>query len=68
MLVARLSAYDVDASPRRLEAVADLLVRTVLSHVMSPDPDRARTASDLAWVTTRALSDRPASVRRVLRR
>ena len=57
VLVARLSTYDVRASPRRIEAVADLLVRTVLSHVMSPDPDRARTAADLAWVTTRALSD-----------
>ncbi len=57
VLVARLSTYDVRASPRRIEAVADLLVRTVLSHVMSPDPDRARTAADLAWVTTRALAD-----------
>lgn len=57
VLVARLSAYGIDASPRRVESVADVLVRTVLSHVMSPDPDRARTAADLAWVTTRALSD-----------
>jgi AcrR family transcriptional regulator len=55
VLVARLSAYDVDASPRRIDAVADLLVRTVLSHVMSPGGDPARTAADLAWLTTRAL-------------
>lgn len=56
VLVARLSAYDVDANPRRIDAVADLLVRTVLSHVMSPGADPARTAADLAWLTTRALT------------
>jgi AcrR family transcriptional regulator len=55
VLVARLSAYDLDAAPRRIEATADVLVRTVLSHVMSPDADRTRTASDLAWLTTSAL-------------
>jgi AcrR family transcriptional regulator len=56
VVVDRISAYDVGASPRRIEAVADTLVRTVLSHVMSPDPDRTRTAADLAWVTARALA------------
>ena len=56
VLVLRLSAYDVAGDGRRVEAVADLLVRTVLSHVMSPGDDRAQTAAGLAWLTTRALS------------
>jgi AcrR family transcriptional regulator len=56
VLVARLSAYDVAADAARLEAVADLLVRTVLSHVMSPGADPERTAADLAWFTTTALT------------
>jgi AcrR family transcriptional regulator len=56
VVVERISAYDVAAPPRRVEAVADTLVRAVLSHVMSPGPDRARTARDLAWITTAALS------------
>lgn len=56
VVVERISAYDVPAGARRLDAVVDTLVRAVLSHVMSPGPDRARTARDLAWITTRALA------------
>ncbi|MFN8168206.1 MAG: TetR family transcriptional regulator [Candidatus Nanopelagicales bacterium] len=55
VVVARLSAYDVDAPPRRVEAVADVLVRTVLSHVMSPSGTTARTAADLAAIAAAAL-------------
>jgi AcrR family transcriptional regulator len=56
VVVERVSAYDVAVSTRRVEAVADTLVRAVLSHVMSPGDDRARTARDLAWITTTALT------------
>lgn len=56
VVVAQLSAYDVDAPPRRVEAVADMLARTVLSHVMSPSGTPARTAADLAALTTAALA------------
>ena len=59
VLVERLAPYDVAEGRGRVESVADLLVRTVLSHVMSPAADPARTAADLAWLTTRALAPPP---------
>lgn len=39
----------------QLAAAIDLVVRTVLSHVMQPSDTPARTAAGIAWVVDRAL-------------
>ena len=41
--------------PHRLDAVIDMVVRLVLSHVMQPSADPAATADDIAWVAERVL-------------
>jgi AcrR family transcriptional regulator len=56
MVVAeRLASYDVDLSAERLDASIDMVVRLVLSHVMQPSGDPARTADDIAWIAQRVL-------------
>ena len=39
-----------------LDAVIDMVVRLVLSHVMQPSADPAATADDIAWVAERVLA------------
>ena len=51
----RVAAYDVDLPPDRLEASIDMVVRLVLSHVMQPSGDPARTGDDIAWIAERVL-------------
>ena len=51
----RVAAYQVDLEPHRLDAVIDMVVRLVLSHVMQPSADPASTADDIAWVAERVL-------------
>ena len=51
---ARLDRYDVAPGARR-DAVVDVLVRTVLSHVMQPSANPPRTAAGIAGVVTAAL-------------
>jgi AcrR family transcriptional regulator len=51
----RVAAYDVDLPPDRLAASIDMVVRLVLSHVMQPSADPARTADDIAWIAERVL-------------
>ena len=43
----RLTTY-AEVNPKALEVTADILVRTVLSHVMQPGPDPASTSAGLA--------------------
>ena len=53
---ARISAYDVSADARTRATVVDLLVRTVLSHVMQPSGSPRSTATRLADVVSAALT------------
>ncbi len=52
---ARIAAYDVSAGPATRATVVDMLVRTVLSHVMQPSGDPRSTAARIADVVTDAL-------------
>ncbi|MDN5856520.1 MAG: TetR family transcriptional regulator [Actinomycetia bacterium] len=52
----RLTSYDIVIDADRAAALVDLIVRTVLSHVMQPSASPERTADDLAWVAERALA------------
>lgn len=51
----RVEGYDLDLPADRLEACIDMVVRLVLSHVMQPSAEPARTADDIAWIAERAL-------------
>jgi AcrR family transcriptional regulator len=53
---ARISAYDVSADARTRATVVDVLVRTVLSHVMQPAGSPRSTATRLADVVSAALA------------
>ena len=55
VVLARIAGYDVSAGATRRDAVADVLVRAVLSHVMQPSDDPRRTATGIAGVATAAL-------------
>jgi AcrR family transcriptional regulator len=54
----RLRSY-VDADNAMLRTTADLLVRTVLSHVMQPSADDSQVAQDLAAVVGILLASQP---------
>ena len=52
-------AADTPGDPRqqrRLDTAVDMVVRTVLSHVMAPGASSDRTASDVAWAVGRLLA------------
>ncbi|MFJ7215397.1 TetR family transcriptional regulator [Amycolatopsis sp. NPDC098790] len=55
VLNARVAAYDPPFTGEQLDVVIDIVVRTVLSHVMQPSDTPARTADALAWVAARVL-------------
>ncbi|GAB3152640.1 TetR family transcriptional regulator [Amycolatopsis sp. NPDC004378] len=55
MLTARVAAYRPALTDEQIDVVIDLVVRTVLSHVMQPSDTPARTADALAWVAARVL-------------
>ncbi|MEV4058171.1 TetR family transcriptional regulator [Amycolatopsis sp. NPDC049688] len=55
MLAVRVAAYRPPLDDDRVAVVIDLVVRTVLSHVMQPSDTPARTADALAWVAARVL-------------
>jgi AcrR family transcriptional regulator len=52
----RLADYRIDLEPHRADAVIDMVVRLVLSHVMQPSADPAETAADIAWVAEKVLA------------
>lgn len=54
-ITGHLAAYDTALDADRADALVDLVVRTVLSHVMQPSASPARTADDLAWLAERVL-------------
>lgn len=55
MLVQRVERYRPPLNSGQLTAVIDLIVRTVLSHIMQPSDTPARTADSLAWIVGRVL-------------
>lgn len=55
MLAGRVAAYRLPFADEQIAAVIDIVVRTVLSHVMQPSDTPARTADSLAWVAARVL-------------
>lgn len=52
----RVTVYEPAVPAERLDAVIDMVVRLVLSHVMQPSGTPAETADDIAWVAERVLS------------
>jgi AcrR family transcriptional regulator len=55
MLAERVRTYRPALTGEQVAVVIDLVVRTVLSHVMQPSDTPARTADALAWVAARVL-------------
>ncbi len=51
----RLEAYEIDLPRQKLAASIDMVVRLVLSHVMQPSDEPAKTADDIAWIAERVL-------------
>ena len=59
MLADRLATYDIPLDEPRLTTATDLVVRTVLSHVMQPSSTPAATADGIAWIAQRVLTAQP---------
>lgn len=55
VLLDRVTAYDIDLPPAQLAASVDVIVRTVLSHVMQPGGAPEATAETLVWIAGRVL-------------
>lgn len=51
----RVRAYDLDLTDRQVDVVVDVIVRTVLSHVMQSSGDPELTADGFAWLAERVL-------------
>ncbi len=59
VIIERLGRFpDLGFDGEQLDAATDAIVRLVLSHVMQPGGDPARTADHLAWIVGRVL-ERP---------
>ena len=50
-----LAAYDVGLSDARTDALVDMVIRLLLSHVTAPGATPERTADDIAWIAERVL-------------
>lgn len=55
----RVAAFDLGLPAARLDAVIDMVVRVVLSHIMQPSASPAQTADDVAWVAAQVLARDP---------
>ncbi|QRP43243.1 TetR family transcriptional regulator [Amycolatopsis sp. FDAARGOS 1241] len=55
MLGERVRSYEPPLDDEQIAVMIDLVVRTVLSHVMQPSDTPERTADALAWVAGRVL-------------
>ncbi|CAA9357891.1 MAG: Transcriptional regulator, AcrR family [uncultured Nocardioidaceae bacterium] len=51
----RVAPYDLTIDDDHLDPAIDMVVRVVLSHVMQPSAEPARTAADIAWIARRVL-------------
>ncbi|WP_134729343.1 TetR family transcriptional regulator [Amycolatopsis nivea] len=61
VLRGRVRGYAPPLDDGQLTVVMDLVVRTVLSHVMQPSGTPAETADGLAWVAARVLGTTPSA-------
>ena len=55
VVAARLAGYEVGVDAKHLGAAIDMVVRTVLSHVIHPSGRPEDTAEGIAWLAGRAL-------------
>lgn len=55
-LTVRMKDFEHPLDDRRLHSAIDVIVRTVLSHVMEPTQDPARTGDDIAWIAACVLA------------
>ena len=55
VVAARLAGYEVGVDAEHLGAAIDMVVRTVLSHVIHPSGSPEDTAEGIAWLAGRAL-------------
>jgi AcrR family transcriptional regulator len=55
VIAARLASFSLPLTERQLNVGIDVVVRTVLSHVMQPSSRPVRTADDIAWIADRVL-------------
>ncbi len=55
MLARRVEPYEPPLPPEQITALIDIVVRTVLSHVMQPTHTPANTADAIAWLAARLL-------------
>ncbi|RSN60407.1 TetR family transcriptional regulator [Amycolatopsis sp. WAC 04182] len=55
MLRGRVRAYGPPLDAEQLDVAIDVVVRTVLSHIMQPSDTPGRTADALAWMASRVL-------------
>ncbi len=55
MVLARVRTYHPPLDADQLSVAIDVVVRTVLSHIMQPSDTPARTADALAWMASRVL-------------
>ncbi|WP_416333289.1 TetR family transcriptional regulator [Amycolatopsis echigonensis] len=67
MLTQRVTTYQPDLTHEQVSVVIDVIVRTVLSHVMQPAQSPAHTADRLAWLAARVLGGQPSRTRTPLR-
>lgn len=58
----RVAAYDLPFTNRQVDATIDIVVRTVLSHIMQPSRSARATADDIAWVVSRVIASGGAGV------
>lgn len=59
MVGRRVATYRPTLSAEHIHVMIDVVVRTVLSHIMQPSGTPARTADGLAWLAARVLDERP---------
>ena len=58
VIAARITRFpDLGLTPGEQDAAIDAIVRLVLSHVMQPGAEPARTADHLAWIVARVLRE-----------
>lgn len=55
MIRAHVDGYDLGLPPERLDALIDMVIRLVLSHVMTPSGSPDEVADTIAWLAARAL-------------
>jgi AcrR family transcriptional regulator len=56
VIAARITRFpDLGMTPGETDTAIDAIVRLVLSHVMQPGGEPARTAEELAWIVARVL-------------